>query len=289
MYRATDSQSPDCISVRRASTALLCPPAREEKERNYSLPSSLLSAELYRMRMFSVSRGKVVSHGESIQSRRGSQSSRYSGDSSVPTRPHSRSSNPCLVQEVRTDLVKVLMLGASEVGKSSLCVQFVTSEHVNTYHSVGEAKHYITEHHITRLSCNTLSISDDSVCKEVHMAVNKEEARIVFIDHKHGEISLDSQLALYSPDAFLVVMAVDDRSTLCQAELLLSHLSSRDLLHTKPVILVANKTDLVRNRVIKQSGQYLALSFSLALSLSSLLRLKYFCRTILRSTDHYKL
>ena len=146
MYRATDSQSPDCISVRRASTALLCPPAREEKERNYSLPSSLLSAELYRMRMFSVSRGKVVSHGESIQSRRGSQSSRYSGDSSVPTRPHSRSSNPCLVQEVRTDLVKVLMLGASEVGKSSLCVQFVTSEHVNTYHSVGEAKHYITEH-----------------------------------------------------------------------------------------------------------------------------------------------
>ena len=92
------------------------------------------------------------------------------------------------------------------------------------------------------------------------MAVNKEETRIVFIDHKHGEISLESQLALYSPDGFLVVMAVDDRSTLDQAELILSHLSSRDLLHTKPVILVANKTDLVRSRVIKQSGQYLALS-----------------------------
>ena len=100
------------------------------------------------------------------------------------------------------------------------------------------------------------------------MTVNKEEARIVFIDHKHGEISLQSQLALYSPDAFLVVMAVDDRSTLCQAELLLSQLSSRDLLHTKPVILVANKTDLVRNRVIKQSGQYLALSLKINIFLS---------------------
>ena len=94
------------------------------------------------------------------------------------------------------------------------------------------------------------------------MAVNQEEARLLFIDHKHGEISLESQLALYSPDAFLVVMAVDDRSTLSQAELVLSKLSSRGLLLSKPVILVANKTDLVRNRVVKQSGQYLALSLS---------------------------
>ena len=104
------------------------------------------------------------------------------------------------------------------------------------------------------------------------MAVNKEEARLLFIDHKHGEISLQSQLALYSPDAFLVVMAVDDRSTLCQAELLLSQLSSRNLLLSKPVILVANKTDLVRNRVIKQSGQYLALSFQINIFYPSILR-----------------
>ena len=98
------------------------------------------------MRLFSVSRGKVISHGESIQSRRGSQSSRDSADSSASTRAHSRCSNPCLVQlqEVTTDLVKVLMLGAGEVGKSSLCVQFVTSEHVNTYHSVGQPPHHIT-------------------------------------------------------------------------------------------------------------------------------------------------
>ena len=132
-----------CVSARRASTALLCPPIRDYKERNYSLPSSLLSKEIYRMRLFSVSRGKIVSHGESIQSRRGSsQSSPDSADSSA----HRRCSNPCLVQlqEVTTDLVKVLMLGAPEVGKSSLCVQFVTSEHVNTYHSVGKVQQHIT-------------------------------------------------------------------------------------------------------------------------------------------------
>ena len=86
------------------------------------------------------------------------------------------------------------------------------------------------------------------------MTVNKEEARILFIDHKHGEISLDAQLGIYEPDAFLVVMAVDDRSTLIQAESILSYLRSVGILQSKPVILVSNKTDLVRNRVVKQSG-----------------------------------
>ena len=99
-------------------------------------------------------------------------------------------------------------------------------------------------------------IADEGVCKEVNIVVNKEEARILFIDHKDGEISLDTLLSLYTPDAFIVVMAVDDRSTLYQAQFILSYLTSEGLLLTKPAILVSNKTDLVRNRVIKQSGQW---------------------------------
>ena len=161
LYRASDSES-SCYtswetswdtsgpaSARRASTALLCPPQREGRERNYSLPSSLMAEDLVRTRLFSVSGGKVVSQGESIQSRRGSQTSRGSGDSSLSSQAHSRCSNPCLgqLQQLSSDLVKVLMLGAAEVGKSSLCVQFVTSEHVNTYHSVGEAPHHTAPDH----------------------------------------------------------------------------------------------------------------------------------------------
>ena len=30
------------------------------------------------------------------------------------------------------------MLGAASVGKSSLCAQFLTSEHINAYDTVGE-------------------------------------------------------------------------------------------------------------------------------------------------------
>ena len=59
----------------------------------------------------------------------------------------------------------------------------------------------------------------------------------------------------YSPDAILVVMAVDDRSTLDQADMILSYLRMSGHMDTKPVILVANKTDLVRSRTIKMSGK----------------------------------
>ena len=34
------------------------------------------------------------------------------------------------------------------------------------------------------------SISEDSVCKEVSVAVNEAETRLVFVDHRHGEMSV---------------------------------------------------------------------------------------------------
>ena len=100
---------------------------------------------------------------------------------------------------------RVVMLGGTGVGKSSLCSQFLSSDHADTYERV-----------------------EDSVEKEVVVAVNDKQSRIVFIDHQHGELSLENlvktkttfkylvkfQLATYDPHAFLVVLAVDDVSSL---------------------------------------------------------------------------
>ena len=97
------------------------------------------------------------------------------------------------------------MLGGTGVGKSSLCSQFLSSDHADTYERV-----------------------EDSVEKEVIVAVNDKQSRIVFIDHQHGELSLENlvktkttfkylvkfQLVTYDPHAFLVVLAVDDVSSL---------------------------------------------------------------------------
>ena len=85
----------------------------------------------------------------------------------------------------------------------------------------------------------------------MNLAINNEETRMMLIDHKYGEMSLESQLETYSPDAVLVVMAVDDSGTLTTAELILSYLKILNITGAKPVILVANKTDLVRSRTVK--------------------------------------
>ena len=56
---------------------------------------------------------------------------------------------------------------------------------------------------------------------------------------------------------FLVVFAVDDESSLMNASSILDHLSEEGLLKAVPIILVANKIDLVRNRTISEKGEYI--------------------------------
>ena len=46
-----------------------------------------------------------------------------------------------LTANILTNLFcRVLMLGAPGVGKSSICAQFLSSEHINAYDKVGEKK-----------------------------------------------------------------------------------------------------------------------------------------------------
>jgi len=87
------------------------------------------------------------------------------------------------------------------------------------------------------------------VCKEVSVNIDGEETRMIFVDHQHGEMSVENQMSTYSPDAYLVVYAVDDEPSLDQADRILRYI--RPELGGRPCILVANKTDLVRNRVVR--------------------------------------
>ena len=64
-------------------------------------------------------------------------------------------------------LIRVLILGASGVGKTSLCSQFLSSTNNNS----------------------TYEPDCESVEKEVEVSINNQETRLVFIDHTHGEIS----------------------------------------------------------------------------------------------------
>ena len=57
------------------------------------------------------------------------------------------------------------------------------------------------------------------------------------------------------PNGYMVVFAVDDSDSLVEAERTLIYLKSENILGNQAVILVANKTDLVRSRVISTNGK----------------------------------
>ena len=50
------------------------------------------------------------------------------------------------------------------------------------------------------------------------MSVDGRESHLVFIDHAHGTMKLENLLLTYSPQAVLVVMAVDDFSSYLLAQ-----------------------------------------------------------------------
>ena len=68
-------------------------------------------------------------------------------------------------------------------------------------------------------------------------------------------LQIENQIATYTPHGYMVVFAVDDEESLDEAEMILSYLKTEDVLSKQAVILVANKTDLVRSRVISTNGK----------------------------------
>ena len=58
------------------------------------------------------------------------------------------------------------------------------------------------------------------------------------------------------PNGYMIVFAVDDIDSLDEAEATLSYLKKEEILQHQAVILVANKTDLVRSRVISTGSKF---------------------------------
>ena len=72
-----------------------------------------------------------------------------------------------------------------------------------------------------------------------------------------NSIQVENQISTYCPNGYMVVYAVNDTDSLAAAEKILKYLQSEDILASHAVILVANKTDLVRSRVISTGGNIL--------------------------------
>ena len=67
---------------------------------------------------------------------------------------------------------------------------------------------------------------------------------------------VENQVGTYCPNGYMIVFAVDDEDSLDEAEKTLSYLKKEEILQHQAVILVANKTDLVRSRLISTSSKF---------------------------------
>ena len=94
---------------------------------------------------------------------------------------------------------------------------------------------------------------------ERYMLVLSRNIAKVICPYNFTVFKIENQMATYVPDGYIVVYAIDDSESLQEAERILSYLKSEEILHRNAVIMVANKTDLVRSRVISTNGKLIIL------------------------------
>ncbi|XP_054274322.1 uncharacterized protein LOC128994092 isoform X1 [Macrosteles quadrilineatus] len=248
----------------------LCLP--QQRSRVASMPNTGVEEEYYRLRHFSITGKGVVNRGDSLKSRRSRSNNSVASSNSSHSTEHlttggavvggsypgsartsattslaSSRESSCASCPGITAPFRVVMLGSAGVGKSSLISQFMTSEYLHAYDtSIGS------------------SVEDDECGeKSVSVLLDGEESELTFIDHPSSEMSPEDCLSNYtSPHAYCVVYSTADRGSFQQAEQMLQTLWKNDAIRTKAVILVANKTDLVRSRVVStQDGKLMATAY----------------------------
>ncbi|KAK6622063.1 hypothetical protein RUM44_001870 [Polyplax serrata] len=98
--------------------------------------------------------------------------------------------------------------------------------------------------------------------KSVSVLLDDEESELIFVDHPSAEMSPENCITTYQPQAYIIVYSVVDRLSFQIAEETLQSLWKTDSIGSKAVILVGNKTDLVRSRTItSEEGKNMATSY----------------------------
>jgi len=149
-------------------------------------------------------------------------------------------------------LHRVVILGSAEVGKSSLIRQLPTIANKAIYGGCPSAD------------------EESALCK---VQLDHWTAQLEFLDPYpssmwlglvHGDQQAANKLKEVAASLLLVVYAVDDQLSLTHASRLLNCLKRMGMLGDRPAILVANKADLVRSRVVSAGeGKQLAERYSL--------------------------
>lgn len=77
---------------------------------------------------------------------------------------------------------------------------------------------------------------------------------ITYLDVKRFDVQVENCLTTYDPHAFVLIYSITDRGSFSFAEEVLKYLWQESCTKEKAVILVGNKVDLARSRIIKCEG-----------------------------------
>lgn len=97
--------------------------------------------------------------------------------------------------------------------------------------------------------------------KTVSILLDDEESEMIFIDHPAVEMSVENSLSTYEPHACIIVYSIVSSSSFRVCEDILNYLWQENVTKDKAVIVVGNKADLARSRVISTSGNNFDLNF----------------------------
>ncbi|XP_022246285.1 GTP-binding protein REM 1-like [Limulus polyphemus] len=194
-----------------------------------------------RLRNFSVTSKGVLNQGDSFRSSPCNLSSLVSQVHSGFENKDNVLNSPTILhhsfigeRDIPVTTYTVIVTGSSEVGKSFLTQQFTTSEYMCTYDNMTEE-------------------GDNTA---VTVVLNEEESTLVFTEQTL--VDDEPPCTSYNANCHVVVYSTADRSSFQSAKCFLDKLSDSEGV-TQPIVLVGNKTDLVRLRsVTTNEGRKLA-------------------------------
>jgi len=205
--------------------------------------NSLQGEEVEVTRQFLATHKKVINRGDSFK-RKSHSSRKKHEETRAPPGIDERVKNEMPTEPLK--IYRVAFLGSSQVGKTSIIDQFMSSEHTDVYETRDQAGAGDTD-------IDTRAVSVD---------VNGEESRLDLIEPAVEDLTVKEVTDDQNPDCFVIVYAVDDKESFTYADECLEWLTKNNSLSCKPCILVGNKSDLARSRVLESgSGLDLALRY----------------------------
>eukprot|EP00092_Neocalanus_flemingeri_P005271 GFUD01005671.1.p1 GENE.GFUD01005671.1~~GFUD01005671.1.p1 ORF type:complete len:411 (-),score=141.87 GFUD01005671.1:59-1291(-) len=215
------------VSIKTPTTSKETTPKASGSRNN-----SLIPTDLEVTRQFVATNKKVINRGDSFKRKERPGVHRANVEISINGTNDINESE--IVDKHPKKVYRIAFLGSGEVGKTSIIDQFMSSEHADVYEDIQEEKVVETE----KVTGRILTVDVNNILAQLSLVETSADINISEVVEEHN------------PDCYVLVYAVDDvESFECMRDSL-CWLSDNNCLSGKSAILVGNKADLARTRVV---------------------------------------